>query len=168
MDKKEAVSFVECLANGVNPFTKAMIQTDSILNDVKFVRKFYELKDYLSENLEEKVELKTRKSPFELKTKEGIVTRPTAISYFVDKINETNLEENMKKFTRTPIMNWLVENGYLALDVDNFKYITSKGKNAGIYYDHRVSGSGREYDVIMYPVSILNTILDLIQSGEIA
>ena len=74
----------------------------------------------------------------------------------------------MKKFTRTPIMNWLVENGYLALDVDNFKYITSKGKNAGIYYDHRVSGSGREYDVIMYPVSILNTILDLIQSGEIA
>lgn len=168
MDKKEAVSFVECLAKGVNPFTKAIIKNDSILNDVKFVRKFYELKDYLDENLDDKTEPRARKSPFKLKTIEGIVTRPTAISYFVDKINETNLEENMKKFTRTPIMNWLFENGYLALDVDNFKYITAKGKNAGIYYDHRVSGSGREYDVIMYPVSMLNTILDLIQSGEIA
>lgn len=38
MDKKEAVSFVECLAKGVNPFTKAIIKNDSVLNDVKFVR----------------------------------------------------------------------------------------------------------------------------------
>ena len=79
-----------------------------------------------------------------------------------------NLEENMKKFTRTAIMDWLYENGYLAKDEDGNKYITEKGMNAGIYYDHRVSSNGREYDVITYPVSLLNTILDLMESGEIA
>lgn len=168
MDKKEAVYFLECLAKGFNPFTGDEIENDSIFNDVKFVRKLYELKDFLNDNLEDEVEPKIKKVPFVLKTKEGIATKPMAISNFVDRINEVNLEENMKKFTRTSIMNWLYENEYLALDEDNSKYITEKGMNAGIFYDHRVSGNGREYDVIMYPVSLLNIILDLIESGEIA
>ena len=167
MDKKDAVYFLECLAKGFNPFTGDELNDDSILNDVKFVRKFYELRDYLADNVEEEREPKIKKIPFAFKTKEGIATRPMAISVFVDRINEVNLEENMKKFTRTAIMDWLYENEYLALDEDNNKYITEKGMNAGIFYDHRVSGSGREYDVIVYPVSLLNTILDLIESGEI-
>ena len=168
MDKKDAVYFLECLAKGFNPFTGDELNDDSILNDVKFVRKFYELRDYLADNIEEEREPKIKKVPFAFKTKEGIATRPMAISVFVDRINEVNLEENMKKFTRTAVMDWLYENEYLALDEDNNKYITEKGMNAGIFYDHRVSGNGREYDVIVYPVSLLNTILDLIESGEIA
>ena len=168
MDKKEAVYFVECLAKGFNPFTGAEIGNDSVLNDVKFVRKFYELKDYLNDNFEDEYVPKIKKVPFVLKTKEGIATKPMAISNFVDKINEVNLEENMKKFTRTAIMDWLYENEYLALDEDHSKYITEKGISAGIFYEHRVSGSGREYDVILYPVSLLNTILDLMESGVIS
>lgn len=168
MDKKDAVYFLECLAKGFNPFTGEELNDDSILNDVKFVRKFYELRDYLADNVEEEREPKIKKVPFAFKTKEGIATRPMAISVFVDRINEVNSEENMKKFTRTAIMDWLCENGYLALGEDNKKYITEKGMNAGIFYDHRVSGRGREYDVIVYPVSLLNTILNLIESGEIA
>lgn len=168
MDKKDAVYFLECLAKGLNPFTGDELNDDSILNDVKFVRKFYELRDYLAVNVEEEREPRIKKVPFAFKTKEGIATRPMAISVFVDRINEVNLEENMKKFTRTAIMDWLYENEYLALDEDNNKYITEKGMNVGIFNEHRVSGSGREYDVIVYPVSFLNTILDLIESGEIA
>ena len=168
MDKKDAVYFLECLAKGFNPFTGDEIENDSVVNDVKFVRKFYELRDYLVENMEEEREPRVKKVPFVFKTKDGIVTKPMAISVFVDRINEANLEENMKKFTRTAIMDWLFENDYLAKDEDGTKYITEKGMNAGIYYDHRVSGNGREYDVITYPVSLLNTILDLMESGEIA
>ena len=167
MNKKDGVYFLECLAKGLNPFTGKEIDNDSIINDVKFVRKFYELRDFLQENIEEDVESKAKKVPFVLKTKEGIATRPMPISNFVDKINEVNLEENMKKMTRTAIMDWLYGNDYLALDEDNSKYITEKGINAGIYYDHRISSSGREYDVITYPVNLLNSILDLIESGEL-
>ena len=90
-----------------------------------------------------------------------------ALSVFVDRINEVNLEENMKRFTRTPITNWLFDNGYLALDDNNQKYITDKGLSEGIYYDHRVSSSGREYDVITYSVELLNHILNMIESGDI-
>ena len=167
MDKKDAVYFLECLAKGFNPFTGEEIDNDSVVNDVKFVRKFYEIRDFLQENVGEEKEPKVKKTPFVLKTKEGIVYKPMAISVFVDRINEVNLEENMKKFTRTPIMDWLFANGFLALDEDNQKYITDKGLEAGIFYDHRVSSSGREYDVIMYSVELLNHILDLIESGDI-
>ena len=167
MDKKDAVYFLECLAKGSNPFTGDEIDNDSVINDVRFVRKFYELRDFLQENDEEEKKPKVKKVPFVFKTKEGIVYKPMAISVFVDKINEVNLEENMKRFTRTPIMGWLFGNDYLELDKDNQKYITEKGLEAGIFYDHRVSSSGREYNVIMYSVDLLNHILDLIESGDI-
>ena len=168
MNKKDTLNFLDSLARGFNPFTGEEIENDSFLNDVRFVRKFFELRDYIAENAEEEREPKIKKIPFVLKTKEGIVTKPMAISAFVDKINEVNQEDNMKRFTRTAIMDWLQENDYLAFDEDNNKYITEKGINAGIYYNHKISGSGREYDVITYPVSLLSNILDLIESGTIA
>ena len=168
MDKKDTLNILDNLARGLNPFTGESIENDSILNDVRIVRKFYELRDYIAENVEEEREPRIKKVPFLFKTKEGIATKPMAISAFVDKINEVNQEENMKKFTRTVIMNWLLENDYLAFDEDNNKYITEKGINAGIFYNHKISGNGREYDIITYPVSLLNNILDLIESGEIA
>ena len=167
MEKKEAVNFLECLAKGRNPFDGYQISEESILNDVRFVRMFYELRDYIVDNIEEEREPKVKKMPFVLKTKEGIIDRASNMSNFIDRINQVNLEENMKRFTRTPVMNWLIENGYLVVQEDK-KCITAKGNEAGIYYDYRFSSSGREYEVIMYPPEFLRYLLDSIESGEIA
>ena len=164
MEKKEALCFLECLAKGFNPFTGEELEEESAFNDVRIVRKLYELRDYLNEAIED---VKVKKSPFILKTKEGIVNGPMNISAFIDKINEVNLEENMKKFTRTAVMDWLFDNEYLTQE-DDKKRITEKGENAGIYVDHRVSMYGKDYEVILYPPELLNHILDLIESGEIA
>lgn len=164
MEKKEALCFLECLAKGFNPFTGEELENESVFNDVRVVRKLYELRDYLNEAIED---AKIKKLPFVLKTKEGIVDGPMNISAFIDKINEINLEENMKKFTRTAVMDWLFENEYLVQD-DDKKRITEKGENAGIHVDHRVSMYGKEYEVILYPEELLTHILDLIESGEIA
>ena len=164
MEKKEALCFLECLAKGFNPFTGEELENESVFNDVRVVRKLYELRDYLNESIED---AKIKKLPFVLKTKEGIVDGPMNISAFIDKINEINLEENMKKFTRTAVMDWLYENEYLVQD-DDKKRITEKGENAGIHVDHRVSMYGKEYEVILYPEELLTHILDLIESGEIA
>ncbi len=164
MEKKEALCFLECLAKGLNPFTGEELENESVFNDVRIVRKLYELRDYLNESIED---AKIKKLPFVLKTKEGIVDGPMNISAFVDRINEINLEENMKKFTRTAVMDWLYENEYLVQD-DDKKRITEKGENVGIRVDHRVSMYGKEYEVILYPEELLSHILDLIESGEIA
>ena len=164
MERKEAIYFLDCLVKGFNPFSGEELGEDSVINDVKFVRAFYALKDFIEENVEEE---KIKKVPFVLKTKEGIVNGPMNITVFIDKINEVNLEESMKKFTRTAVMDWLYENDYLVV-VDDKKQITEKGKEAGICADHRVSMYGKEYEVIMYPADFLNHILDLIESGEIA
>lgn len=163
MDKKDAVYFLDCLAKGFNPFNGESIENESMFNDIRFVRTLYELRDFINETVGD---ARIKKTPFVLKTKEGIISGPMNMTAFVDKINEVNLEENMKKLTRTGIMDWIYENEYLEQD-DDKKIITEKGKEVGIYLDHRMSIYGRVYDVILYPASFLEHILDLIESGEI-
>lgn len=164
MDKKDAIYLLDCLIKGFNPFNGEEIGDDSIINNAKFIRAFYELKHFIEESVAEE---KIRKEPFSFKTREGIVKGPMNITAFIDKINEVNLTDNMKKFTRTSVMDWLYDNNYLVL-MDDKKQITEKGKEAGICYDHRVSMYGKEYEIILYPEKLLNHILDLIESGEIA
>lgn len=164
MNKKEAVYLIDCLAKGFDPFSGDSIESESVFNNVAFVRKLYELRDYINENIEE---ARIKKEPFSLKTKEGIVDGPMNITSFIDRINEVNFDENMKKFTRTPVMDWIYQEGYLILEGDK-KNVTEKGKGAGIYFDHRVSLYGKQYDVILYPEDFLKHILDLIEKEEIA
>ncbi len=167
MNLKEAVYFLECLAKGFSPFDGETINNDSLLNDVRCVRTFYEIRDFLIETQKED-QPKIKKAPFVLKIKEGIADKPMAITSFVERINEVNNDDNMKRITRTPIMKWLFENEYLEMDEQGNKCITQKGKENGIFYDKRFSSSGREYDVITYPVSVMETILNLIETGDIA
>lgn len=73
MNKKEAIYFLDCLAKGFNPMSGEEIEDNSIFNDVQFVRKLYAIKDFISENIDEK---KIKRKPFVLKNKIGVVNSP--------------------------------------------------------------------------------------------
>ena len=164
MKKTEAVYIIDCIAKGIDPITGEMAEDGSFINDVSFVRKMFEIKDFIIENIEDEEIVKT---PFTLTNRENIVDCPTSMSVFVEKINEANSIEGMKKMTRTPILGWLLDNGYLE-KIDGKTRIASKGSEAGIFYEKRVRYGGREYDVITYPEEMQMHILDLIESGEIS
>ncbi len=163
MTKNEALYFLECLAKGLNPFNGEKLENESIFNDVNMVRALYEIRNFMDYEIKNK---KTKKEPFTLLRKEGIVDGPMNISTFVKKINEVNSGTKMKKFNRKVLINWLIQNDYLFLE-NGKKRITNKGKNSGIYVLHRVSNNGKAYDVITYPEKFLNYILELIGSGKI-
>lgn len=163
MNKKDAINFIECLAMGFNPFSGERLEKESVFNDIHFVRTMFELKDYLQDHL---ISEKINKIEFVLKTRDGIAEKPMNITDFVNKINNLNAEENMKKLPRKSVINWLVSNEYLIAE-EGKKKISEKGTEAGLFYKHKVSIYGIGYDIIMYPVSVLEHILDLIKDGEI-
>lgn len=164
MDKNEAIEFLNSLVRGFDPFTGVQLPDDSAFNDIKYVRAFYELKSFI-EAISNKNN-STKKNPFIFKTKEGIVSGPSCISNFINKINEANVEENMKPFSRKPVQKWLLDNGYIAKQ-DGKTIITQKGQASGIYYELR-EVRGATIRIVMYPKDLLIVILDLIESGYIS
>lgn len=163
MNKKEAIYFLDCLAKGFSPMSGEEIEDNSIFNDVQFVRKLYAIKDFISENIDEK---KIKRKPFVLKNKIGVVNSPMNMTNFINRINEFNADDHMKKMSNNGVMNWLIENGYIVY-VNGQKQISQKGEEAGIFIEHKLTIYGKEYNVITYPENLLNHILDLIEVKKI-
>ena len=100
--------------------------------------------------------IKGRKSPFCL-TEEilaGIRYVPeTTISDFVAQINELRDEKLMKRLTIKQLTESLLEEGCLEQKFQNGytrKFLTEKGREAGIRAEERISSNGNPYEVFLY------------------
>ena len=100
--------------------------------------------------------IKGRKSPFCLTEKilAGIRYVPeTTISDFVAQINELRDEKLMKRLTIKQITESLLEEGCLEQKFQNGytrKFLTEKGREAGIRAEERISSNGNPYEVFLY------------------
>lgn len=158
--------YCEKLANGIDPISDKPVPSDSVLNQVKLVRFFFFLKEYLNEELQgssSKASSKQRNQSF-LITREGlseveVSSNPISISEFAKRVNQKT-KPTSKLFICRWATDWLIQARLLAVSmVDGKKYPTEAGKRIGISLEARTRRS-QEYQVVIYNETAQQFLLD--------
>ena len=167
-----AKSFIDKLANGINPLDDSPVPERDIVNNVRLSRCFFYVSDILRQVVEnggitmERV-AKPKKKPFSLSQEEResikISDTPLTISEITKYLNSLIDEEKTKKITTNAISNWLVEMGFLCvITYDNNKHRkspTEQGINIGILTEEKMGHYGK-YIAVLYSRSAQQFIYD--------
>ena len=158
---QKAIIYVSRLANGYNPRTNKLLESQELANDPSFIRCMYFIKELLVKINEGKT-IKNNKTiklqpkfPYEV-LKEFQYKADKTITAFVNQLNELVLSKysNFQKIKYTKILKWLKNNNYLSSKYSdelekNVTIITEKGEKIGIYSEIR-QGANEKYLVIIY------------------
>ena len=172
-----AKSFIDKLANGINPLDDTPIPDGDIANNVRLSRCFF----YVSGILQKEIERESKKENREKKsqlvnfsiTYEELQnfeysSKPISATVLAEKINQLVKRENMRKLSYRQIMGWLLNIGMLEYkDIGNGKlkrYPTQQGEEIGIVLEFWERGQGRKYPVIMYSEAAQRFIIDNIDA----
>ena len=154
-----AKSFIDKLANGINPLDGSTIKEDDIVNNVRISRCFFFVSDILRQVIENRTT-----PPERAVTKQFSLTadqlkrfayseQPIPISEIAKRINALIEDASMKKITHKDLTNWLISVGLLIETVNadgrTRKYPTEQGKAVGISTELR-SGAAGTYSIIIY------------------
>lgn len=157
-------SFIDKLANGVNPLNDEPIPEGELLNNVRISRCMFYVSgilDGVCKRIDTKPKKKNRnadKAPF-LLTDEQIqnfdyAENGTYISYIIEQLNSFIDIESMQRIKRRSVVEWLIAEGYLYIfDEQNgkiFKRPTQKGVELGLIEERRTRANGEAYWVVMY------------------
>ena len=159
-----AKSFVDKLANGINPLDDSPIPTNDIANNVRLSRCFFYVSEILRQVLENgginpiKV-AKQRKNEFALPKdafdKIRISETPVSASEMSNYLNELIDVETTKKLSAASINNWLITLGMLEVvkvaGGYNRKRPTELGKEIGIFTEERTGQNGAYMVVLFSP-----------------
>ena len=167
-----AKSFIDKLANGINPLDNSNVPEGDIVNNVRLSRCFFFVSDVLRQVIENggvvssKTTAKVKKQSFILtqEQREKIVTNdnPMTISEITDYLNSLVDLEATKKISSTTITNWLIEKGFLinvTVNGKNRKKPTEYGNEIGISTIEKHGMYGL-YIVIIYSASAQQFIYD--------
>ncbi|MBM6896768.1 hypothetical protein H9X86_05200 [Pseudoflavonifractor capillosus] len=166
-----ARSYIQKLANGINPLTGQEVSEGDVINHVKISRCLFYVSDVLGQVVENGgVSLRkrnVRKLPFQLDYQAREAFRyseaPIPISEITRRINELIQPEEMTKLSYRHILEWLIEIGLLVLVTDaSGKMIrkpTRSGEDLGITVEQRQSPRGA-YTVVVYSKAAQEFILD--------
>ena len=172
-----AKSFIDKLANGINPLDDTAIPDGDIAKNVRLSRCFF----YVSGILQKEIERESKKENREKKsqlvnfsiTYEELQnfeysSKPISATVLAKKINQLVERENMRKLSYRQIMGWLLNIGMLEYkDIGNGKlkrYPTQQGEDIGIVLEFWERGQGRKYPVIMYSEAAQRFIIDNIDA----
>lgn len=180
---QRARMYISKLANGIDPITDHSMESDSTLNNVRLSRCFFYVTEVLDSVIANGGEIGKKKAKSvqffitdEQKANILPISDSVNLSLISEKINEITSENGCKKFQATWISNWLLEQGYLVIELDNKgknrKIANEKGKIIGITAEIRESVYGT-YAVNVYDrkaqkfvVDNLETIIDFAQSKK--
>lgn len=166
-----AKTYIEKLANGINPLTNQAVPDDDIINNVRISRCLFYVSDILRQVVENKgiprPKNKSEKAPFQLdweaRGKFEYSEIPIPISEITHRINKLIQEEEMKKLSYKHIADWLIQAGFLRLvtgdDGKTVRRPTDDGINIGISTEERESSKG-PYMVVVYNQAAQEFILD--------
>lgn len=172
-----AKSFIDKLANGINPLDESPIPDGDVVNNVRLSRCFFYVSDILRQVIENggvtapKVK-KPAKPPFSLTDEQRanikISHRPIGVSEIADHLNSlVNLEE-VGKISATTISAWLVSIGLLETierpDGKKSKIPTAAGTEMGIITEDRAGQYG-SYTIVLYPPAAQHFIYDNIDAA---
>lgn len=178
---QRAKSYIDKLANGMDPLTDEMIKDDSVINNVRISRCLFYVSGVLQQVIDNGGEIgRKRKSeprqPFsitdEQKARIIISETPIGIMEFSKSVKAV-LPENMRTLAVTKITDWLVENEYLREEIVQDKtrrVATPKGEHEGILTVDAVSRDGIPYKKNIYTAEAQRFIianLELISEGII-
>ena len=172
-----AKSFIDKLANGINPLDDTPIPNDDIANNVRLSRCFLYVSSILQKEIDreskkEKKEKKSRLVDFSITYEQlqnfEYSSKPISATVLAKKINQLVECENMRKLSYRQITGWLLNIGMLEYkDIGNGKMKrqpTSQGDEVGIVLEFWEKGPGRKYSVIMYSETAQRFILDNIDA----
>ena len=166
-----AKTYIEKLANGINPLTNQAIPDDEVINNVRISRCLFYVSDILRQVVENKEisqpKIKPVKVPFQLdweaRGKFEYSEIPIPISEIARRINALIQDEDMKKLSYKHIADWLIQAGFLKLvtgdDGKTVRRPTDSGIDIGISTEQRESSKG-PYMVVVYNRAAQEFILD--------
>ncbi|MBQ9084065.1 MAG: hypothetical protein IJY24_00235 [Clostridia bacterium] len=154
-----ARSFIDKLANGINPLDDTPIADTDIANNIRISRCFFFVSDILRQVVEnggvEKPK-KVKRGQFSILPEQLMrfeySDAPISLTDITERINALVDTSLVKKLSYKQIAGWLVENGILEISSFNtqpVKVPTSDGEMLGITLEHR-SGYRGEYIAVMY------------------
>jgi len=153
---ERARSYIEQLANGIDPISGRELPEDSALNQVRLSRCFFYVADVLGQAVvKEKKATKIPLLPFALPVEQRgqiPIESSAMIRRFTESINALVDLTAMSNLKTTAITGWLVEQGYLREDMYNGKrrkVPTDKGRAAGITDEQR-QGQFGSYTATLY------------------
>lgn len=167
---ERAKTYVEKLANGIDPIGGSQVSEGDVVNNVKVSRCLFYVADVLRQVIENggvSVQKKEKKAPFSLSIEKqdafDFSARPIPISEIAKRINALIADENMDKLSYRAIQNWLLSIGMLeeALNSEGklTKRPTVQGENMGITPENRM-GQNEAYSVVVYDLDAQHFIMD--------
>lgn len=135
-----AKTYIEKLANGINPLTDQPVPDSDSINNVRISRCLFYVSDLLRQIVENggvsQRKTKTAKVPFQLvyeaRKKFCYSETPIPISEITRRINELIQSEDMKKLNYKSISDWLIQAGFLVLVTNDDGSTTRKPTDNGI------------------------------------
>ncbi len=167
-------SFIDKLADGINPLDDTPIPNGDLLNNVRLTRCMFYVSDILRQVIENggvHRKVKSNKIPFSITeeqiSKYDFEDKSISASEISKKLYTLAQNDNMVKLTYKDITLWLLNCGMLTEKIfgDNKvkKCPTEQGEKIGIFMEHRVGMRG-EYDVVLYNKEAQQFILDNIEA----
>lgn len=172
-----AKSFIDKLANGIDPISDKPVPQDEIINNVRVTRCLFYVSDILKQVIdnggtEPPRRLRERKkTPFYITDQQlnsfRFSDKPIPISEITRRINELIDTDRMKSFRYKDIIDWLLELGALKI-IENEegkprKHPTEIGNELGITLEERYNWY-RTYHVVLYDRSAQQFIIDNIRT----
>lgn len=169
-----AKSFIDKLANGINPIDNQPVAEYDIVNNVRLTRCFFYVSDILRQVIENggtTPPKKKRKCAFNI-TQEQLSQypyseSPISISEIAKKINALVDTEQMKQLSYKQLTGWLLSINALIeqrnANGKSQKRPTEMGRQLGISLEMR-NGMNGEYQVVVYNKEAQTFILDNIDA----
>lgn len=169
-----AQTYIEQLANGLNPLSGEQVEDSDIINNVHISRCLFYVSGVLKEIVDNRGKYKLQlpeKSPFSLSAEQAgrfeFSKTPVSVSEITKKFNSLIDPDSVKELKLGIITGWLTEVGMLDDFIVNNKRRkrpTSDGISLGISTEKRVSKIGTPYEVLLYNLKAQHFIVDNIDA----
>ena len=165
---KAAKTYIDKMANGINPIDDSQIPDEELLNNVHIARCLYFVSDILRQVIDGKLSPTDSKAtiPFYLTEDElknfNFSNEPLSITHIVKRFNELIKNDNMKKLTYKNITDWLTKEGLIykkKTGGSGRTFPTQDGLDLGIFTERRSSPKG-EYNAVLYSNGAQHYIVD--------
>ena len=170
----KAKSYLDKLANGINPITNELASENDTINNIHISRCLFYVSDVLRnliENSNNPQKKKNSKIPFSVTPQQladyVFDDNPITVTEITKKLNSLIDTEEMKGIKTTSITNWLIKINMLEYFADesgkNHKIPTENGIQLGITTQERLGMYG-SYKVVLYDSNVQQFILDNIDT----
>ena len=166
---QRAKTYMDKLAQGIDPLTNQEIPEDSTLNNVRLARCFFYVSDVLGKVIDNggmiggKPKLQGFSISAEQLAQVQISQESVRVTQLVEMISAVVDNAQMKKLSTTIITNWLLEKGFLekqtGLDGKSRRVPTQNGLMIGLSTQTR-QGQYGEYQAVFYNSQAQQFVLD--------